>query len=272
MAREIDLTSREWCNVIFEGKHQEYGAYLLRETSSRRHVAAFFVIAAFALFALSGYYVTRILSKPEPRVIADGYGAYYIDHPAKPKQNEIPKPVEPEVAVKPKLNTVAMVKPVIVDDENVKNELESMEKINNDPRTISTESYAKGVNDGGVYQPEADPVPTESEVDNNIVNWAEQNPVFPGGDTELFKFLNSNIRYPQYELENEIQGKVVCQFVVGLDGSIQDITVIKGVSKGLDREAMRVIGLMPRWIPGKQGGNNVRVRYMLPVTFRIQPQ
>lgn len=98
----------------------------------------------------------------------------------------------------------------------------------------------------------------------------ESMPSFPGGDPALFKYLNDNIKYPVIAQESGIQGRVICQFVVNRDGSIVDIEVVRSVDKSLDAEAIRVIKNMPRWTPGKQRGKTVRVKYTLPVNFRLQ--
>lgn len=98
----------------------------------------------------------------------------------------------------------------------------------------------------------------------------ESMPSFPGGDAALFKYLNDNIKYPVIAQESGIQGRVICQFVVNRDGTIVDIEVVRSVDKSLDAEAVRVIERMPRWTPGKQRGKTVRVKYTLPVNFRLQ--
>lgn len=97
----------------------------------------------------------------------------------------------------------------------------------------------------------------------------EEAPEYPGGMTEMYSFLGSNIIYPQYAQDNNIQGKVYVQFVVEKDGSITDVNVIKGVHAVLDKEAVRVISNMPNWKPGKQRGLKVRVRYTIPINFTI---
>lgn len=97
----------------------------------------------------------------------------------------------------------------------------------------------------------------------------ETMPIFPGGDKELFKFLGQNIRYPVEAQKKGIQGRVLCQFVIDKDGSIDDIKVVKSVDINLDAEAMRVISVMPKWTPGKQRGEVVRVKYTLPVNFKL---
>ena len=98
----------------------------------------------------------------------------------------------------------------------------------------------------------------------------ENQPEFPGGNTAMMKFLSDNIKYPVIAQENGIQGRVICNFVVERDGSITDVQVVRGVDPSLDKEAVRVIQQMPRWKPGKQRGQAVRVRFTLPVVFRLQ--
>lgn len=110
---------------------------------------------------------------------------------------------------------------------------------------------------------------TEAE-DNNIYSVVEQAPQFPdGGEAGLIKFISSNLRYPAICAENNISGKVIVAFVVNKDGSVSDFKVIRGVDKNLDNEALRVLKSMPRWNPGKQNGRPVRVRYNVPVTFKL---
>ena len=95
-------------------------------------------------------------------------------------------------------------------------------------------------------------------------------PSFPGGQAALFEFLSKNIRYPVVAEENGIQGRVIVTFVVERDGSITDVRVAKSVDPSLDKEAVRVTKSMPHWNPGMQNGGPVRVKFTLPVTFRLQ--
>ncbi len=110
----------------------------------------------------------------------------------------------------------------------------------------------------------------EEEAAQQIFTVVEKQPEFPGGMAELMKFLAKSIKYPVIAQENGIQGRVVCSFVVNRDGSIVDIQVMRGVDPSLDKEAVRVIGTMPKWKPGEQRGKPVRVRFILPVQFRLQ--
>ncbi len=119
------------------------------------------------------------------------------------------------------------------------------------------------------FVPPPPPKPKE-EATEEIFVVVEEMPEFPGGQSALMKYLSENIRYPVIAQENGIQGRVICSFVVERDGSITDVQVVRGVDPSLDKEAVRVIQSMPKWKPGKQRGKPVRVRFTLPIVFRLQ--
>ena len=121
-----------------------------------------------------------------------------------------------------------------------------------------------------VYTPPAAVEEEEEEAAQQIFTVVEEMPEFPGGMNELLKYLAKSIKYPVIAQENGIQGRVICAFVVNRDGSIVDAEVLRGVDPSLDKEALRVIMAMPKWKPGKQRGKPVRVKYTVPVTFRLQ--
>ena len=106
--------------------------------------------------------------------------------------------------------------------------------------------------------------------EEQIFQVVEEMPSFPGGDAECMRFLNKNIKYPTIAQENGIQGRVILQFVVNKDGSIVDVVVARSVDPYLDKEAVRVVNMMPKWKPGKQRGKPVSVKFTLTVTFRLQ--
>jgi periplasmic protein TonB len=100
----------------------------------------------------------------------------------------------------------------------------------------------------------------------------ESMPSFPGGEYERRKFLAENLKYPQMAKESGIQGKVYVSFVIEPDGSITNVEILRGIGGGCDEELVRVIKLMPKWIPGKQRGKAVRVQYNMPIKFTLQQQ
>ena len=113
--------------------------------------------------------------------------------------------------------------------------------------------------------------PVEEEEEEVIFKVVETMPEFPGGSKALFKYLSENVKYPVIAQENGIQGRVICQFSINKDGSIVDVEVVRsGGDPSLDKEAVRVIKSMPKWNPGKQRGKPVRVKYTVPVNFKLQ--
>ena len=110
----------------------------------------------------------------------------------------------------------------------------------------------------------------EEVVEQEIFKIVEEMPSFPGGEAKLMEYVSKNIKYPQIARETGIQGRVFVNFVVEPDGSVSNVTVLRGIGGGCDEEAMRVVKNMPKWKPGKQRGKAVRVQYMLPVNFRLQ--
>ncbi len=110
---------------------------------------------------------------------------------------------------------------------------------------------------------------TAENQSDEILTVVEVMPEFPGGQAELMRFISKNLIYPFVAMEKGIQGRVIVGFVVRPNGKITDIKIMRGVDSALDAEAMRVIGLLPDWIPGTQEGKAVAVRYHLPITFRL---
>ena len=119
------------------------------------------------------------------------------------------------------------------------------------------------------------PVPMEPEEEetpeNYVFTFVDERPEFPGGGyAALYKWLHEHLEYPEIARENNIQGRVYCQFTVNRDGSISDIKVIKGVTPILDREAVRTLQKMPKWKPGKRNGKTVRTQFQVSVAFKLR--
>lgn len=113
-------------------------------------------------------------------------------------------------------------------------------------------------------------VDDEEEDVNKIHVFVEEMPSFPGGEKEMLLFINRSIKYPVIAQENGIQGRVICTFVVDRTGKVTDAEVFRSIDPSLDKEALRVVNSMPNWKPGKQNGKPVRVKYTIPITFRLQ--
>lgn len=151
-------------------------------------------------------------------------------------------------------------------------EVQALEVVENEVETehldINTEDDEK---EEVVIAPPVEEVKEEEEDEQVVFVIVESMPEFPGGQQALFKYLSENVKYPVIAQENGIQGRVICQFVVNKDGSIVDVEVARSAGDAsLDKEAVRVIKSMPKWKPGQQRGKAVRVKYTVPVNFKLQ--
>ena len=150
-------------------------------------------------------------------------------------------------------------------------EVEVLNVVEDDVETETIEINTEDEKDVEVVIAPPVEAPVEEEEEEVICMVVETMPEFPGGQQALFKYLGENVKYPVIAQENGIQGRVICQFVVNKDGSIVDVVVVRSSGEpSLDKEALRVINSMPKWKPGKQRGKPVRVKYTVPVNFRLQ--
>ena len=151
-------------------------------------------------------------------------------------------------------------------------EVQSLNVVENDVETEHIDIKTEDDKEEEVVIAAPVEAPQEEEEDEQVVFMVVENmPEFPGGNAALFKYLSDNVKYPVIAQENGIQGRVICQFVVNKDGSIVDVEVVRsGGDASLDKEAVRVIKSMPKWTPGKQRGKPVRVKYTVPVNFKLQ--
>ena len=150
-------------------------------------------------------------------------------------------------------------------------EVEILNVVDDDVKTESVEIKTEDDKDVEVVIAPPVEAPVVEEVEEEIFVVVESMPEFPGGQQEMMKYIAENIKYPVIAQENGIQGRVICQFVIEKNGSVTDIQVVRSSGDAsLDKEAERVIKTMPKWKPGKQRGKPVRVKYTIPVAFRLQ--
>jgi len=276
---KVDLIDNSWVDLVFEGKNQEYGAYVLRKETGKRNVKALvWVLIGIALIFAIAYANLAIQNAIKQNASIDTdveLSKLAQKKEAKVERKEEVKKVELEQKVVEKVkSSVKFTAPEIKKDDEVKpeDELKSQDDLSKTNTAIGV--YNVEGNDeaeGEVLKAKevvVDEKPKEEET--KVFDVVEQMPQFPGGPQALFEYLSKNIKYPVVAEENGIQGRVIVTFVVERDGSITDVKVAKSVDPSLDKEAMRVVKSMPHWIPGKQNGSAVRVKYTVPVTFRLQ--
>ena len=260
MAKDVDLSSKEWRDLIFEGKNKDFGAYKLRQGSESRHNKAFFyvLIGLVAVCLLIFGYMKYEAYKTQK---AEEEAKAKLEQQQKLAQMEAEKEEEKEEEA-PQLATQLMTELLLTDTPKEDNEIKANEDIQKDNSVMSTFTQA-GSDDINLIKEHKEEVvqekPREEKKKEEVFSHVEQMPKFPGGDAELYKFISNNLNYPAMAIENNVQGRVVVQFVVTKDGSIGNVKVVRSVDRDLDNEAIRVCKKLPKFIPGKQNGQPVNV-------------
>ena len=277
---QIDLISNEWSDLLFENRNKEYGAYVLRHQTGNRNLASIlailvFVAAIVSLLVIKNEY-DRYVAKHTVVVYDQGMETSNLKNKApEVKRSEPIRRENIEEVVEKIKCSIKFVAPVIKKDDEVdpKDEMRTQDEIMKSKVSISVFDVLNGSEDGEVLKAKqmlvTEPVKPKVE-EYKVFEVVEQMPSFPGGDVALMQYLSKNIKYPPVAEEMGIQGRVICTFVVERDGSVSDIRIARSVDPSLDKEAIRVVSGMPKWIPGRQNGQSVRVKYTLPVTFRLQ--
>ncbi len=274
---KIDLIDNSWVDLVFEGKNKNYGAYQLRKETGKRNVKSMIIVFATIIAIIVAAWAKVAIENAMPKKVAIEADVE-LSKLAQKKEAKVerkePVKVEQEQKVIEKVkSSVKFTAPEIKKDEDVQpeDELKSQDELAKTTTAIGLFDV-KGNDEaaGEVLKAKeviAQEVPKEEE---KVFDVVEQMPSFPGGQEALFAYLSKNIKYPVVAEENGVQGRVIVTFVVERDGSITDVKVVKSVDPSLDKEAARVVRAMPHWIPGKQNGSAVRVKFTVPVTFTLQ--
>ncbi|MDP4238975.1 MAG: energy transducer TonB [Bacteroidota bacterium] len=266
---KIDLTSREWIELIFQGKNKEYGAYKMRSESDKRHNVAMIIITVVALV---GFSVPKLIEMVKPKQREINVEVTQLSQLAKAEvKNDVKKPLEAAAPPPDLKSSVKFTAPVIKKDEEVsdQNQIKSQEELTNAHAVISL-ADVKGSEKGTVDIADVKQNVTQVVEEEKVYTVIEQMPQFPGGESELLSYIGKNLKYPVIAQENGIQGKVIVRFVVTKNGSVDKVEVVRQLDPACDKEAIRVIRSLPKFIPGKQNGVNVSVWYTLPITFKLE--
>ena len=269
---KVDLSSLEWCDLIFSGKNKAYGAYKMRENSPRRHNIAVILVIVIALIGFSVPTLIKMATPKQKEVMTEVTTLSQLEEP-EVKQEEM-KRVEPIAPPPPALkSSIKFTAPVIKKDEEVRDEdeIKSQTELTETKVAISIADVKGNDEANGKDIADLKQVVTQAPVEEEkVFDMVEQMPTFPGGPNELMKYIANHLKYPTIAQENGVQGRTICQFVVGSDGAVRDAKVVKTLDPYCDKEAIRVIMAMPKWIPGKQNGKAVSVKYTVPIVFRLQ--
>jgi periplasmic protein TonB len=272
VAKDINLNSKEWCDLVFEGKNHSYGAYNMRETSTKRHIVAFVIgilFVAFVAFLPTLIETVKSLAPKERMTDVTELSNLKMDEQKLKEQDIIHKEEAPPPV--PLRSTIKFTAPVITDAADVKeeDEMKSQEDLQQSQKTVSIKDIVGTDDEHGVDIADLQQHKVAVQEEKPLYG-VEQMPEFPGGEAEMIKFISDNLHYPASATEMGIEGRVTIRFVVTKTGEVTDVEVLRGLDPACDREAMRVVKLMPKWIPGRQNGRNVPVYFTLPVMYKIQ--
>ena len=271
------MVSSEWTDLVFQGRNQAYGAYVLRKGTSKRNLWSIILLFLLAVLLFVGLAINRAIEANKHVANTQEVNLSMIENAKKKAEVKKKEPVvvEQKKEVVQVKSSIKFTAPVIKKDEDVKpeEEMKTQEELTKTNTAIGAFDVKGNTDKGEVLKAEqeiAQPEPPKHEEENKVFDVVEEQPSFPGGPAALQRWLRDNMKYPVVAAENGIEGRVIVQFVVGKDGSISGVKVVRPVDQSLDREAVRVVSSMPRWTPGRQNGSSVNVRYTLPVTFKLQ--
>lgn len=249
-----------WDEMVFENRNRDYGAYVVRKGYNRNLIVALIttlivviVILLYPTFArwLGG---NEVVVKEPPRKLV------YTELSAPPPIDK-PKPPPPQVQL-PRLQKIIRFVPPKVVKEEVRAFVPTIEEIKvNDTGAEAVEGPALVVFD--------EPVAEVVEAEDELFTVVDQQPEFAGGYEAMMAFIKGNMQYPANARRMRVEGTVHVSFIVSKTGEISDVKVLRGIMTECDREAVRVVRMMPHWTPGKQNGRPVNVRFILPLKFRL---
>ncbi|MEZ5014603.1 MAG: TonB family protein [Chitinophagales bacterium] len=251
-------------DIIFEDRNQNYGAYTLRR-STNRHL---FIGLLIGLLGTSVVSAISLSDKPvadDPEIIVV---VTTTDVKVPPKTPELPKPVEPELPKEVAKHAVADFREKVVakdDDPRTDKDVNTIDDL------IGKEIGSENIEgDPFIENPILEPIVEQPKADPEMVrDFSEVSPEYPGGFAALMKDINKNVHYPKFAMDEGIDGTVHLSFIVEKDGSISDVQVMRGIGYGLDEEAIQAVEKLKKWMPGRQGGNPVRVRMRIPIQFEL---
>ncbi|WP_413666852.1 energy transducer TonB [Mucilaginibacter sp. Mucisp86] len=271
---KFDLYNAEWLDLVFDHRNKNYGAYELRQNYGRTMTKSMSI--AFAAVALLSAAAIIFKAKPKPvdnrRMIEVKLDPSIPKPPveAKPKQPDPPAAAQPQKAAAP-VETKGLTTPHIV-PTNPPTEPPTMEELKN---VAIGSKDSEGVTGTGNVIKQDDGTPggtgTAPKVDDGVhtIDGLEVMPEPIGGAAAWAKFLQKNLRFPGAAQDAGVSGRVFMSFIIEKDGSLSNIKVDRGAGYGFDEEATRVLKLAKAWKPGVQNGQNVRVRYSIPISFQL---
>lgn len=284
MAKDVDLSSKEWLDIVFDGKNQAFGAYEMRKGTTKRHTKAVVIVLVILGLLALGMGVAGVVSKyasgeeeGADASVEQQLAVYDAEEDEAEEEEETFEMPEPEIEEMIKEDVANQIQNTIIDvveDDKVVNEVKTQDELREDDRQVGVQDISDGVDDltKKVVKEEVIIVEEKKPVEDIVYTTAnvQQQPQFPGGEAAMYKWLSEHIQYPPQAAEEGVDGRVTVQFVVTKTGAIENVQVVRPRHPALDKEAIRVVKSMPAWNPGRNNGQPVKVTFVLPVSFKLQ--
>jgi protein TonB len=255
--------TQSWEDIVFENRNKDYGAYVNRKSYSKSVVIATGITILVLVFVLAFPMLKELFSSDD--VVDDrklNTTTISLDQPPPISPNQ---PPPPDVRIPPPVKTIIKFLPPKVTDKEVveEEEMPTIEEIKqNETGTENIEGTGEVIFEEPVEE-------AKGEDPNKVFLVVEQPPEPEGGFEAMNKFVVKNLKYPASAKRMNIEGTVYVGFVVDADGRVSEAAIIKGISADCDKEALRVVQMMPKWRPGKQSGRPVRVKFVYPIKYKL---
>jgi protein TonB len=256
--------TQSWEDIVFENRNKEYGAYYNRKSYSKSVIIAALITFLVLIFVLAFPAIKNFFASFEEKAEDNKLKQTVVslDQPPPITPNQ---PPPPDIRIPPPVKTIIKFLPPKVTEKEVveEEEMPTIEEIKqNETGSENVEGTAEVVFEEPVVE-------VKEDDSNKVFLVVEQPPEFEGGLEAMYKFISKNMKYPASARRMNIEGSVFVGFVVDADGKISEAAIIKGISADCDKEALRVVQMMPKWRPGKQSGRPVRVKFVLPIKFKL---
>ena len=266
VVKDIDLNSSDWCDIVFDGRNKNYGAYKMRQTSGKRLRLAFLIVVLFfSLFAFLPKLIDTVISYKfhdrilEVRMLSDIKFEDQEMENSLPLEEPPPPPLIPSITpIKTPLEIPKSTELEIVDTEELIEEPEILPVVENQAAQAVIEEKTERAKEG-----------SEKYAIDELYTAVEEMPAFRGGEPGLRDYLSKNLKYPPIAMNKKLQGSVICTFIIDRDGSVKQAEITQAADSLMNKETLRVVRSMPKWRPGKKQGTAVRVKYTLPVIFSL---
>jgi protein TonB len=260
-----NLISKEWCDIIFDGRNKVYGAYKIRIESSRRCFLSLFILLIIVLIPVFFYVIVSFESKQKV-TMTEVTQLSDLHRPDAIKDVSFKKPKLNSLIKSSTSHNITFSAPILKNDADVD---VSKELLSQDELLSDTLMGYLPSGENNLQNIITTNGSDEDATDTKLFQIVQQLPEYPGGMTALIEFLTKNLQYPNSSVRDSVQGKVTVEFIINKDGTVSDMKILRHLNKECDKEALRVLSMMKKWKPGIEHNKPVNVKFVVPIEFKL---